>query len=216
MLERISKRSWLMVSITFVLIVLLMLLAANPTWAQGRRRRNNNNNNAVQADTDQSGRRNGRDGRGNRGNNNNDNDDDNDDDVEDTDNDVVDDIDIDAIDVDPFLTVRSLDGSGNNLLDETLGMAGLPYGRVAAPVYADGVDEMALEVDPRFVSNRIYSDRAVNLFSENGVTHWGFVWGQFVDHSHGLRQQSEDETTMMFPFDAVSYTHLTLPTKRIV
>lgn len=202
MLERISKRSWLMVSITFVLVVLLMLLAANPTWAQGRRRRNNNNNNnAAQADTEQSGRRNGRDGRGNRGNNNNDNDNDNDDDVEDTDNDVVDDIDIDDIDVEPFLNVRSLDGSGNNLLDETLGMGGLPYGRVAAPVYADGVDEMALEVDPRFVSNRIYSDRAVNLFSENGVTHWGFVWGQFVDHSLGFRQQSEDETTMMFPFD---------------
>ncbi len=107
-----------------------------------------------------------------------------------------------SADMAQFLDYRTLDGSGNNLTDATLGMAGLPYGRITAPVYADGIDEMALTVDPRFVSNRIYNDQALNLFSESGVTHWGFVWGQFIDHSMGLRATDESEPMMQFPFNA--------------
>jgi hypothetical protein len=52
----------------------------------------------------------------------------------------------------------------------------------------------------RNVSNRVFSDNHVNVFSERNVTQWGFVWGQFVDHTFGLRQ--ENGTTANIPFSA--------------
>ncbi len=100
-----------------------------------------------------------------------------------------------------YLRDRTLDGSGNNLRNWRLGMADLPFTRVADAVYADGESEMVETPDPRYVSNRIYNDAAENMFSEGGVTHWGFVWGQFLDHTFGLREAGEDEE-MMVAFDS--------------
>jgi hypothetical protein len=84
---------------------------------------------------------------------------------------------------------RSLDGSGNNVRHPDWGKAGTPYLRVAAPWYADRVGEPVSGPPTRYVSNRIFNDTGQNLFSENGVTQWGFVWGQFLDHTFGLRQE---------------------------
>ena len=53
----------------------------------------------------------------------------------------------------------------------------------------------------RSVSNRIYNDASQNLFSENGVTQWGFVWGQFLDHTFGLRDSGGGESAPI-AFDA--------------
>jgi len=82
--------------------------------------------------------------------------------------------------------VASLDGSGNNLAHPEWGQLGLPYSRVAAPVYADGASGIVAGVNPRFISNRGINDNGQNLFSENGVTQWGWTWGQFLDHTFGL------------------------------
>ncbi len=97
------------------------------------------------------------------------------------------------------MEARSLDGSGNNVDDPTLGQAGTIYPRVAAANYADGVGELVDGPSARYVSNRIFNDTNQNVFSENGVTHWGFVWGQFIDHTIGLRAASDDE--LVIPFD---------------
>jgi hypothetical protein len=43
------------------------------------------------------------------------------------------------------------------------------------------------------VSNRIFNDRGQNLFSENAVTQWAWVWGQFMDHDFGLRDETPGE-----------------------
>ena len=42
----------------------------------------------------------------------------------------------------------------------------------------------------RYVSNRIFNDVNQNVFSERGVTQWGCVWGQFLDHTFGLRDEA--------------------------
>ena len=99
-----------------------------------------------------------------------------------------------------FLSGPTLDGSGNNSRDEQQGMAGTPYTRVADAVYADGLSAMYSGPSPRYISNRIFNDVAENLFSENDVTQWGFVWGQFIDHTIGLRQAGGEEAAI--PFDA--------------
>jgi hypothetical protein len=89
--------------------------------------------------------------------------------------------------------VRSLDGSGNNVRNPTWGQTNTQYTRVAAANYADGIAKPVSGPPTRYVSNRIFNDVAQNLFSENGETQWGFVWGQFLDHTFGLRQEAGGE-----------------------
>jgi hypothetical protein len=86
-------------------------------------------------------------------------------------------------------STRAMDGSGNNASNPSWGQAGTQYNRVAPANYADGVAKPVTGPNTRYVSNRIFNDRAQNLFSENNVSQWGFVWGQFMDHTFGLRQE---------------------------
>jgi Animal haem peroxidase len=102
--------------------------------------------------------------------------------------------------VERLLDGRSLDGFGNSLADPTLGQAGTPYARVAPAYYADDVGAPASGPAPRYISNRIFNDVAQNVFSERSVSQWGFVWGQFLDHTFGLRL--EDDQAAPIAFDA--------------
>ncbi|MEJ3745740.1 peroxidase family protein [Actinomycetes bacterium KLBMP 9797] len=86
----------------------------------------------------------------------------------------------------PF-EVQSLDGSGNNAANPSWGQANTPYSRVAAARYADGRSQPVAGPNSRYVSNRVFNDVAQNVFSERQVTAWGWTWGQFLDHTFGLR-----------------------------
>ncbi|MFS8100701.1 hypothetical protein LFM09_26580 [Lentzea alba] len=97
-------------------------------------------------------------------------------------------------------TVRTLDGSCNNLAHPEWGKTNTEYLRVAPARYADGVARPVGGPSPRRVSNRLFNDSAQNLFSERGVSQWGFVWGQFMDHTFGLRQEAGGENAPL-PFD---------------
>lgn len=99
---------------------------------------------------------------------------------------------------DRILEDRSLDGSENNLDDPTLGQAGTIYPRVAPARYVDDIGEPVTGPEPRYVSNRIFNDTAQNLFSDRGVTHWAFVWGQFLDHTFGLVEGGDEEAPLAF------------------
>ncbi len=97
--------------------------------------------------------------------------------------------------------VRTLDGSGNNKARTAWGKANTAYLRVAAANYADRVAKPVGGPSSRYVSNRIFNDTSQNLFSENGVTQWGFVWGQFMDHTFGLRVEAGGENAPI-PFSS--------------
>jgi hypothetical protein len=86
----------------------------------------------------------------------------------------------------PF-EIQTLDGSGNNVANPTWGRTDTPYSRVAAARYANGISTPVSGPNSRFISNRIHNDVNQNLFSETGVSQWGFTWGQFLDHTFGLR-----------------------------
>ena len=94
---------------------------------------------------------------------------------------------------------QTLDGSGNNRRHPDWGMAGTDYTRVAPANYADGRSAPQSGPSTRFISNRIFNDVHQNVFSEGGVTQWGFVWGQFVDHTIGLRDDAGEAQNL--PFD---------------
>src|SRR5262245_45057104 len=96
-----------------------------------------------------------------------------------------------------LFAVRTLDGSGNNVSRPTWGQAGTQYSRVAAPNYADGIARMIPGPSPRAISNRVFNDSGQNLFSENGITQWGWAWGQFIDHDIGLRDERPAEDASM-------------------
>ena len=90
--------------------------------------------------------------------------------------------------------VRSLDGSGNNVRHPDWGQTFSQYLCVADPNYADGVSQPVSGPSARTISNRIFNDEGQNLFSENGVTQWGWTWGQFLDHTFGLRDETPAES----------------------
>jgi hypothetical protein len=105
----------------------------------------------------------------------------------------------------PF-EIQSLDGSGNNVANPTWGQGGRPYARVAAARYADGRGAPVSGPNSRMVSNRIFNDINQNIFSERSVTQWGFTWGQFLDHTFGLRlggaQADPQGESANIPFNA--------------
>src|SRR6266508_92229 len=88
---------------------------------------------------------------------------------------------------------RTIDGSQNNRDNPTWGQANVQYRRNAAARYADGRSVPVSGPSERFVSNRIFNDTNQNIFSENQVSQWGFTWGQFLDHTFGLRATAGGE-----------------------
>src|SRR6266850_1067949 len=88
------------------------------------------------------------------------------------------------------LFVRTLNGSDNNPEHPRWGQAGALYLRVGRANYTDGVGAMVAGPSPRAVSDRVFNDIGQNIFSERGVTQWGWIWGQFLDHDIGLRDET--------------------------
>jgi hypothetical protein len=89
---------------------------------------------------------------------------------------------------------RTLDGHDNNLRHSDWGRANTLYLRVATPNYADRIGVMAGGPSVRYVSNRVFNDTGQNIFSENALTQWAWVWGQFMDHDFGLRDETPGES----------------------
>src|SRR6266545_3917613 len=96
--------------------------------------------------------------------------------------------------------VQSLNGINNNPNFPTDGSVNTRYLRIGSARYADGRSQPVAGPDARAVSNRIFNDIHVNVFSERGVTQWGNVWGQFVDHNIGHRDEAG--TAANLPFNA--------------
>jgi hypothetical protein len=94
----------------------------------------------------------------------------------------------------PLFQIRSLDGSSTNQRHPAWGAAGLPYARLAPAAYADKAGEMVAGPNARLISNRVFNDQGVNLFSERGLSQWVWAWGQFLDHDLGLRDETPAES----------------------
>jgi hypothetical protein len=88
--------------------------------------------------------------------------------------------------------VQSLDGSGNNIDNPTWGQAGKPYLRMGTAHYADGISQPFTGPNARFVSNRVINDgtSAFAVFSERRLSQMAWQWGQFLDHTFDLRDNS--------------------------
>jgi Animal haem peroxidase len=114
--------------------------------------------------------------------------------------------------------VQSLNGINNNLNFPTAGAAGTRYLRIGPARYADGLSQMVSGPSPRYVSNRIFNDVNANVFSERGVTQWGNVWGQFIDHNVGHRDENGTAANLAFsstdPLESFTNTLGVIPFNR--
>lgn len=95
---------------------------------------------------------------------------------------------------------QSLNGVNNNPNIPRIGSANTQYLRIGPARYADGRSQQVSGPNVRSVSNRVFNDGHINVFSERGVTQWGNVWGQFVDHNMGHRDEAG--TAADIPFNA--------------
>jgi hypothetical protein len=115
---------------------------------------------------------------------------------------------------------QSLNGVNNNPNRPNAGAAGTRYLRIGPARYADGLSQQASGPNARAVSNRIFNDIHVNVFSDRGVTQWGNVWGQFVDHNVGHRDEAGAGANIPFnsadPMESFTNTLGVVPFNRSV
>ena len=85
-------------------------------------------------------------------------------------------------------TVRSIDGSGNNLANPAWGQAGTDFLRLAAAAYADGVSAPAGAglPDARTVSNVVADQGGTEILNDRSLSAMIYAWGQFIDHDLDL------------------------------
>jgi peroxidase len=93
---------------------------------------------------------------------------------------------------------RSLTGAGNNPLHPEWGQVGQPYLRLAPASYADGAGAMEGGPNPRYVSNRVFNSGGLDVFSERNVSQWGWLWGQFLDHTFGRAEPGTEDASIPF------------------
>lgn len=94
--------------------------------------------------------------------------------------------------------VRSIDGTGNNLVDGDLGSTGEQLIRIAGDDYEDGISEPAGSDRPsaRVISNVLAASDADgdsgDVASARDLSAFIYVWGQFLDHDIDLTLTQED------------------------
>jgi hypothetical protein len=99
--------------------------------------------------------------------------------------------------------VESLDGNGNNVANSSWGQAGKPYARVGTAHYADGIGRPVSGPNARYISNRIINDGNQDVFSQRRLTQFTWQFGQFLDHTFGLRDGGGPTATAFnIPFNA--------------
>ena len=100
---------------------------------------------------------------------------------------------------------RSIDGTGNNLLNPTWGAAATNLNRMSTPAYDDGIStprgSTTVLPNPRDVSNMVVS-QAVSMPNTHSMTGWVFQWGQFVDHDLDLTGSATPSEIYNIPIPA--------------
>ncbi|MEO6871627.1 MAG: peroxidase family protein [Chthoniobacterales bacterium] len=86
---------------------------------------------------------------------------------------------------------RAIDGTGNNLIDPTLGAANTPLLRKTTVAYGDGMGTPAGagEPDARAISNDMCAQDG-SLLNTHRASDFLWAWGQFVDHDIDLTPTS--------------------------
>jgi peroxidase len=77
---------------------------------------------------------------------------------------------------------RSIDGSGNNLTDPGINVAGTDFIRIGEAHYADGISVPLGGPNPRTISNLVVGEGDAVVANTAGLSGMMYAWGQFIDH----------------------------------
>ncbi|WDI44988.1 peroxidase family protein [Bremerella sp. P1] len=93
--------------------------------------------------------------------------------------------------------VRTIDGTGNNLIDPSLGSTDTAFIRIVASDYADGISEAAGEDRPsaREVSNNVVA-QSTSVINDRFLTDFVWQWGQFLDHDIDLTGEADPHESL--------------------
>lgn len=113
--------------------------------------------------------------------------------------------------------VRSIDGSGNNVINSDWGSAGSQFLRVGPVGYGDGISSMggASLPGPRDISNAVFA-QSLPIYNDRGLSDYVWQWGQFIDHDIALSPtgtgefypitvSGDDSMSPMIPFERTLY-----------
>ena len=111
--------------------------------------------------------------------------------------------------------VRSLDGTSNNLLNPNYGELGAPFDRQGNANYGDGYSTLINGANPRDVSNQVFG-QPNSVLDENGLSDFGWAWGQFLSHdiTHTLTSSTEFTTITVPTNDPIFTPGQYIPTTR--
>jgi hypothetical protein len=98
---------------------------------------------------------------------------------------------------------RSVDGTGNNPVDDSRGSAGAKLLRTTSQAYADGTaaprgSTTASLPGARAISNAVAAQTGPVL-NRRGASDWLWQWGQFLDHDMGLTETSDNNDSFDIP-----------------
>jgi hypothetical protein len=95
---------------------------------------------------------------------------------------------------------RSIDGSGNNLVQPDFGRAGSRLLRVSPSAYADGLSAPAgaTRPGPRVISNTV-NEQEGSIPNARGLSDWIWQWGQFMDHDLDLVPPASPQEPLPIP-----------------
>jgi hypothetical protein len=101
-------------------------------------------------------------------------------------------------------TIRSIDGSGNNIHNPTWGQVGADLLRLSPVAYADGISAPSQPntLSPREISNDLNNQsNPIFSFADNlgppqsqSLSDFAYVWGQFIDHDMDLTPTTSGES----------------------
>jgi hypothetical protein len=84
------------------------------------------------------------------------------------------------------LILRSIDGSGNNLLHTDMNAVGTDFIRIGTAHFADGISAMRTDLpNARTISNVVVAGSG-DVANKEGLSGMMYAWGQFADHDLDL------------------------------
>src|SRR5215213_912186 len=91
------------------------------------------------------------------------------------------------------MNFRTIDGSGNNLADPTMGQAGSAFGRMT--------DKVAFnpDINPRMISNVVVGQGVAEVENKKGLSELFTTWGQFLDHTLDLQGTGGPDISITVP-----------------
>ncbi|MGD9688845.1 MAG: peroxidase family protein [Phycisphaerales bacterium] len=118
--------------------------------------------------------------------------------------------------------VRTMNGSGNNIVSPTMGMAGTDLRRsLSGACYVDGIGTPMPGPNPRSTSNALSAQTLQGLGNARGLSSMAWQWGQFIDHDFALVLESAEDFNINIPagdpvFDPMNTGTASMPFTRSI